>query len=96
MSKLEKEFEKIKNYHKHRIIAATLMLNERFGIYNSPLLRDKYGDGRMTIEGEDRAFEVADELYRNRKENPKEFNAVYEMCWRTMKHDVVDDKAYNF
>jgi hypothetical protein len=61
---------------------------EKEGIYNSYLLRDKYGDEKMQETGQERAFKVADELEENADQ--KTYDEIYEMCWQRAKHQLAN------
>ena len=69
------------------------MIHEDEGIYNTPLLRDKYGDSVMSLRGDDRAFEVTDELTEKCKQ--EEVDRIYEMCWRKLRNEIADNKSYS-
>lgn len=92
---LEKEFEQRKRTHKWDIIAAALMKYENKGIYNSPLLIDRYGDLRARKRGNERAYDTADDLEK-RSDNGDiaYYDTVYEMCWKKMRNKIDDQIAY--
>ena len=59
---LNKELKERIATHKYSIIASALLMFEKEGIYETDLLKDKYGDDKMTDRGQERAFKVVDEL----------------------------------
>jgi hypothetical protein len=88
---LEKELQQRIISHKYSIIASSLIMFEKEGIYNSYLLRDKYGDEKTTERGQERAFKVADEL--DEQADQETYDQIYEMCWQRAKHKI-SDKLY--
>lgn len=90
---LEKEFNKIVLDHKYIIISSSLIEFEKEGIYNSSLLREKYGDDKMSEKGQDRAFKVTDDLEENA--DRETYNKIYEMCWKRAKYKL-QDKLYGY
>lgn len=89
MENLEKEFEQAKDVHKHVIVALALKEFEKDGIYETPLLREKYS--RMPEKGYERAEKVATDLSDKNKD---QFDLVYEMCWRRMRNIVDENRSY--
>lgn len=85
---LEKELQQKITNHKYHIIASSLIMFEDEGIYESDLLKDKYGDDKMVDRGQERAFKVADELEENADQ--KTYNEIYEMCWQRARHRLTN------
>lgn len=96
MQTLEQEFENRKKLHKWEIIAATLMMFEDKGIYDTYLLADHYGNSKTNKTGKDRAFETAYDLEDRCDKGDKElYNAVYEMCWMKSRNRIDDQRAFH-
>ena len=91
--KLEKELSEKIEIHKYSIIASSLIDYEDEGIYNTDLLKDKYGDDKMKETGEERAFKVTRDLEKTA--DSETYNKIYEMCWQKAKH-YIKDKLYGF
>ena len=89
--KLTKELQERIADHKYIVITSSLILFEDKGIYNSDLLKDQYGDEKMSERGDERAYKVADDLEDNADEET--YDKIYEMCWRKAKHKI-KDKLY--
>jgi hypothetical protein len=89
---LEKELHKRITTHKYNIIAASLIMFEEEGIYETDLLKGKYGDDKISERGKDRAFKVADEL--EEKADQKTYDEIYEMCWKRARHRLTN-KLYD-
>ncbi len=85
---LEKELKERIEEHKYTIIASSLILFEEEGIYDSYLLKEKYGDDKMVERGNDRAYKVADDLEDHADQET--YNKVYEMCWQRAKNKIQD------
>ena len=93
MHTLEQEFTEAVKRHKYEMIAASLTVFEKDGIYNHPLLNDKYG----TLEGNgvDKACEVTDDLKKRSQEGEDDlYDEIYQMCWDNIKYVIDDTKAY--
>ena len=91
MTNLEKEFEKAKDIHKHVIVEMALAKFEKDGIYETPLLREKYGKSKVAEDNLARSERVTNDLSEQNKE---QFDLVYEMCWRRMRNIVAEDRSY--
>ena len=89
--KLEKELQERIAKHKYGIIASSLILFEDEGIYNSPLLHDRYGDINPNESKEDRAIRIANDLEDNADQET--YDKIYEMCWKRAKH-TISNKLY--
>ena len=88
---LGKELQERIISHKYSIIASSLIMFEGEGIYNSFLLKQKYGDEKMSERGKERAFKVADDLEDNADQQT--YDQIYEMCWQRAKNKI-QDKLY--
>lgn len=85
---LEEELNQRIANHKYNIVTSSLVLFEGNGIYNTHLLQDKYGDDKMSLRGQDRAFRVADELEGS--DDQKTYDQIYEMCWQIARHRITN------
>lgn len=85
---LEKELQQRIISHKNIVITSSLIMFEGEGIYNTFLLKDKYGDDKTTERGQERAFKVADEL--EEQADQETYDQIYEMCWQRAKHRISD------
>ena len=90
--KLAKEIHEKIISHKYSIIASSLIMFEDEGIYNSSLLKEHYGNDKMTERGQERAYKVADDLEDNADQET--YDKIYEMCWQRAKHNLKDNKLY--
>ena len=86
--KLEEELQERIADHKYIIITSSLILFEDKGIYNSDLLKEKYGDEKMSERGNERAYKVADEIEENA--DKETYDKIYKMCWQRSKHKIQD------
>ena len=90
---LEKEFEEYKAQHKYNIIASALIRFHDEGIYESVPILNPYKE--IDEPPTKKAFITLDELIDARnKGDEKEYNDIYEMCWRKISPLINDNKSY--
>ena len=90
--KLEKELQERIAKHKYSIIASSLIMFEDEGIYNSPILRERYGNEEIPNENkEEKAIRITNDLEDNADQET--YDKVYEMCWKRAKY-TVSNKLY--
>lgn len=89
--KWQKELQERIADHKYTVIASSLIIFEEEGIYNTDLLKEKYGDEKMSERGNERAYKVADDIEDNA--DKETYDKIYQMCWQRSKHKI-QDKLY--
>ena len=89
--KWEEELQERIADHKYTVIASSLIIFEEEGIYNTDLLKEKYGDEKMSERGNERAYKVADDIEDNA--DKETYDKIYQMCWQRSKHKI-QDKLY--
>ena len=91
---LEQEFREYKEHHIYEMSVSALIMCEKEGIYNHPLLMD-YRDLESELEGDERAYYVMDDLFeRAQHGEAKLYYQVYEMCWKKVRNKIKDNMSF--